>query len=66
MPNLRFRQIHLDFHTSPHIPGIGEKFDKKNGRIRCKRPQWTRSRSSQSVITVGATIPPQLEKSIRI
>ena len=27
--SLRFRQIHLDFHTSPHIPGIGEKFDKK-------------------------------------
>lgn len=26
---LRFRQIHLDFHTSPHIPGIGAKFDKK-------------------------------------
>lgn len=26
---LRFRQIHPDFHTSPHIPGIGEKFDKK-------------------------------------
>lgn len=26
---LRFRQIHLDFHTSPAIPGIGEKFDKK-------------------------------------
>lgn len=25
---LRFRQIHLDFHTSPHIPGIGAKFDK--------------------------------------
>jgi hypothetical protein len=24
---LRFRQIHLDFHTSPHIPGIGEFFD---------------------------------------
>ena len=29
MHPLRFRQIHLDFHTSPHIPGIGEKFDKK-------------------------------------
>ena len=29
MQELRFRQIHLDFHTSPHIPGIGEKFDKK-------------------------------------
>jgi hypothetical protein len=26
---LRYRQIHLDFHTSPHIPGVGEKFDKK-------------------------------------
>ncbi len=25
---LRFRQIHLDFHTSPKIPGIGKKFDK--------------------------------------
>lgn len=25
---LRFRQVHLDFHTSPHIPGIGSKFDK--------------------------------------
>jgi hypothetical protein len=29
MHTLRYRQIHLDFHTSPHIPGIGEKFDKK-------------------------------------
>ncbi len=28
MHNLRFRQIHLDFHTSPFIPGIGEEFDK--------------------------------------
>ena len=26
---LRFRQIHLDFHTSPNIAGIGERFDKK-------------------------------------
>jgi hypothetical protein len=26
---LRFRQIHLDFHTSPHLPGVGSKFDKK-------------------------------------
>ena len=24
---LRFRQIHLDFHTSEHIPGIGAAFD---------------------------------------
>lgn len=26
---LRFRQVHLDFHTSPDIQGIGEAFDKK-------------------------------------
>ncbi len=26
---LRFRQVHLDFHTSPHIPGIGESFDRR-------------------------------------
>lgn len=25
---LPFRQVHLDFHTSPHIPGIGARFDK--------------------------------------
>jgi len=25
----RFRQVHLDFHTSPHIPNIGGAFDKK-------------------------------------
>jgi Hypothetical glycosyl hydrolase 6 len=29
MHNLRFRQVHLDFHTSPHIPEIGATFDKK-------------------------------------
>ena len=27
MPDLRFRQVHLDFHTSEDIPGIGAKFD---------------------------------------
>ncbi len=26
---MKFRQVHLDFHTSPLIDGIGEKFDKK-------------------------------------
>jgi len=26
---LRYRQVHLDFHTSPDIPQIGKKFDKK-------------------------------------
>jgi hypothetical protein len=27
--SLRFRQVHLDFHTSPDIDGIGSRFDKK-------------------------------------
>ncbi|WP_409344470.1 beta-galactosidase trimerization domain-containing protein [Paenibacillus sp. MBLB4367] len=26
---MRFRQVHLDFHTSEAIPGIGSHFDKK-------------------------------------
>lgn len=30
MDKLRFRQIHLDFHTSPDIDGIGAEFDKKH------------------------------------
>lgn len=29
MYNLCFRQVHLDFHTSPHIVGIGKEFDKR-------------------------------------
>lgn len=29
MNDFRLRQIHLDFHTSPAIDGIGAKFDKK-------------------------------------
>ena len=24
---MRYRQIHLDFHTSEHIPGVGAAFD---------------------------------------
>jgi len=26
---MRFRQVHLDFHTSEHIPGIGSRFSKE-------------------------------------
>ena len=29
MVQLPFRQVHLDFHTSEHIPGVGKKFNKK-------------------------------------
>ena len=28
-PALPFRQIHLDFHTSEHLEGVGDNFDKK-------------------------------------
>lgn len=28
MRKLPSRQVHLDFHTSPHIPGVGSRFDK--------------------------------------
>jgi hypothetical protein len=27
MPMLATRQVHLDFHTSPHVPGVGAEFD---------------------------------------
>lgn len=29
MHRLRYRQVHLDFHTSPDILGIGKKFNRK-------------------------------------
>ncbi len=29
MKKLRFRQVHLDFHTSPLIPNVGAAFDKR-------------------------------------
>ena len=32
-----FRQIHLDFHTSEHIPGIGSAWDKKHWQETLKR-----------------------------
>jgi len=34
---LPFRQVHLDFHTSPDIPGIGEGFEKKQWQDTLKR-----------------------------
>lgn len=30
MDELKFRQIHLDFHTSEKIPSVGEKFDAED------------------------------------
>ena len=45
---MRFRQVHLDFHTSPLIPAVGEKFDRR---------QWQRTLQDAAVdsITLFAT-----------
>lgn len=34
---MRFRQAHLDFHTSEHIEDIGKKFDKKQFQTALKK-----------------------------
>jgi len=36
---LRFRQIHLDFHTSGAIDGIGSRFNKKRYQEALKRAE---------------------------
>jgi len=37
MHTLRYRQIHLDFHTAPMIPDIGNSFDKQQWQQALKR-----------------------------
>ena len=37
MDELRFRQVHLDFHTSEHIPGVGAEFDPEQFVAALKR-----------------------------
>lgn len=37
MSELRFRQVHLDFHTSEQIPGIGADFNAKQWQEALKR-----------------------------
>ena len=34
---MRFRQVHLDFHTSEHIEDIGKKFDKEQFQTALKK-----------------------------
>ncbi len=34
--SLRFRQVHLDFHTAPSIPGIGKDFDPEEFALTLK------------------------------
>lgn len=56
MRKLPARQVHLDFHTSPHIPGVGSRFDKAQFQAALKEMS-TRSPCSPSAITAIATIP---------
>lgn len=37
MSELRFRQVHLDFHTSEKIPGVGARFDAAQFQEELKR-----------------------------
>ena len=57
LKQLRFRQVHLDFHTSPDIGGIGEAFDRKAWQETLKAAHVTAT-NSDSAITVetGATV----------
>lgn len=36
MKKLRFRQVHLDFHTSPHITDVGSAFDRHDWQKKLK------------------------------
>ena len=42
MITLPSRQIHLDFHTSEHIPDVGRKFDKNQFQeaLKVGRVNW--------------------------
>lgn len=35
--NMRYRQVHLDFHTSPAIPSVGERFSREQFAEALKR-----------------------------
>ena len=62
---MRYRQIHLDFHTSERIPGIGSRFDPKKFARTLPTPTSIRSRSSRSAITAGRITRPRSARSIR-
>ena len=57
---LRFRQVHLDFHTSPHIPGIGKaKADdimRKLGIAENRRVQGLGSRQREGIVELVAKL----------
>ena len=36
MKELRYRQVHLDFHTSEAVPSVGDRFDKEQFKAALK------------------------------
>ena len=53
MHKLRFRQVHLDFHTSEQIPGIGSEFDADEFAATLKAAHV----NSVTVFVAGVTSP---------
>ena len=52
---LRFRQIHLDFHTSELVDGIGAQFDPEEFVRTLKQAASIPSPASHAAITGGFT-----------
>jgi len=66
MDKLRYRQIHLDFHTSPMIPEIGARFDKEHWQKTLKDAHVDSITCLQPDIMAGHTTKQKLEICIPI
>lgn len=65
MEELAYRQIHLDFHTSPAVPVVGEDFNPAEFVDTLKKPVCNPLIFLQSVITECAIILRKWAKFIR-
>ena len=70
MEKLRFRQIHLDFHTSEHIPGVGLKFDKQQwqdklleARVNSIKRTSLVPKTIEGLVATGVEMPNRLAMS---
>jgi hypothetical protein len=54
------RQVHLDFHNSEYLKGIGEAFDKEQFQESLKKGRIDSINLLRNVITVGVIIQPRL------
>ena len=61
---MKFRQIHLDFHTSEHIDGIGSEFSREQFQEALKRGHVSSITLFSKSITAGLTIRPKKTSSI--